>query len=58
MWYIVEIEEYLVRQICTNNKPDKYGKRKLFKTKKEAQQWIDRKSFKGMSFKYEIRKEN
>lgn len=58
MWYVVEIDGIIVSQICTNNKADKYGKRKLFKTKKEAQQWIVRHTYKGMSWKYEVRKEN
>lgn len=57
MWYIVEVDGIWRACICKNNKADKYGEKKLFSTKKKAQEWIDRHNYKGMSFRYEI-KEN
>lgn len=57
MWYIVEVDGYWRACICKNNKADKYGEKKLFPTKKKAQEWIDRHSYAGMSWKYEIKKE-
>ena len=44
------------QQIDVNGVPNRYGNPKLFKTKKEAQQWIDKESYWGMSFIYEIKK--
>jgi len=41
--------------ICTDGKPNLYGTPKDFKTKKAAQEWIDKNSYPGMSIKYEIR---
>lgn len=59
MYIVVKAEKDRVfrQQICTDGKPSKYGKPKLFKTKKEAQKWVDMHSYKGMSYKYEIEKE-
>lgn len=54
MYKVVKVDGWLRQQICTDGKASKYGKAKLFKTEKEAQKWIDEKSYKGMSYKYEI----
>ena len=45
------------REIIDNKgKPNRYGDPKLFKTRAEAQKWIDRKSYVGMSYSYEIKR--
>jgi len=54
MFLVVEVDGIMRAYICKNNKPDKYGIPKNFETKKDAQSWIDRHSYKGMSLKYEI----
>ena len=54
MYVIVEIDGIIRSCVCKNNKADKYGDPKLFETKEEAQRWIDKHSYKGMSYKYEI----
>ena len=54
MYKIVEINGIIREQICKDGKPSKYGEAKIFKTKKDAQKWIDSKSYKGMTHKYEI----
>lgn len=54
MYKVVKVDSWLRQQICADGKPNKYGKPKLFKTEKEAQKWIDKNSYKGMSYKYEI----
>lgn len=43
-------------QIGIKGLPDKYGKPKIFKTKKEANEFIKRKTYGGMSHYYEIEK--
>ena len=53
-YYVVEVDGIIKSYICKNNKADKYGEPKLFETKERAQEWIDRHSYKGMSWKYEI----
>ena len=56
MYRIIEVDGFIRSYICTDNKPDKYGIPKEFKTLKNAKTWIERHSYKGMSFKYEIEK--
>ena len=51
---IVEVDGFIRAAICKNGKADKYGEPKLFKTYREAQKWIDKHSYVGMSFKYVI----
>lgn len=59
MYYIVYCVGGWYRAIIdTSGQPNKYGKPKLFKTKKAAQEWINRKSYKGMTESYEIKREN
>lgn len=57
MWYIVEVDGIIRSIIDIHNRANKYGKKKLFPTKKKAQEWVDSHSYKGMSFHYEIKKE-
>lgn len=54
MFKVVEVDGLWRACICVNNKADKYGTPKLFKTKGDAQKWVDKHSYKGMSFHYEI----
>ena len=56
MYIIVKVDGWMRQQICTDGKPDKYGEPKLFKTEREAWKWVSKNSYKGMSFKYEIRR--
>ena len=42
MYKVVKVDSWLRQQICTDGKPSKYGKPKLFKTEKEAQKWINK----------------
>lgn len=58
MYYIVEVDGFIRSQIDVKGNPNKYGKKKLFKTKKAAEEWINKRSYKGMSFKYEIRSQS
>lgn len=54
MYKVVKVDGWLRQQICTDGKANKYGNPKLFKTEREAQKWIDKESYKGMSYSYEI----
>lgn len=54
MFCVVEVDGFIRSCIDEKGKPNKYGKPKLFKTKKEAEKWIERSSYPGMSWKYEI----
>lgn len=49
------IDGWSRQQIDITGVPNRYGKPKLFKTKKEAQKWIDKNSYPLMSFCYEIK---
>lgn len=53
LYNIVEVDGILRAAVCKNNKADKYGQPKLF-THKEAVKWIEKHSYIGMSFHYEI----
>ena len=54
MFKIIYVDGIYRAQIDIKNKPNKYGVCKKFKTREDAQGWIDRHSYKGMSFHYEI----
>lgn len=56
MYRIIEVDGFIRAYICKDNKADKYGIPKDFKTLKDAKNWITHHSYKGMSFKYEIEK--
>lgn len=55
MYYIVEVEGIIRSIIDKKGKANKYGEPKLFKTKKEADNWILKKSYKGMTHHYEVK---
>lgn len=54
-YYIVEIDGFIVSVIDIKGKANKYGTVKYFETKKDAEKWIVKHSYKGMSFQYEVR---
>ena len=56
MYNIVEVDGFIRSCIDVHNKANKYGIPKEFKTKKDAEKWIERHTYKGMSFRYEIKK--
>lgn len=51
-YLVVELDGVSRACICKDNKADKYGAPKIFKTKRDAKEWIEKHSYKGMSFKY------
>lgn len=53
-YYIVEIDGRIHSAIDVENKPNKYGKPKIFKTEEDARRWIAKRSYKGMTVKYDI----
>ena len=55
MYYIVEVDGKLRQIIDTKGKANCYGDPKLFKTRKDAEAWTLKHSYKGMSFHYEIK---
>lgn len=54
IYKVVYVDGNYRAAICLNNKPDKYGQPKIF-TKEDAEKWIQRHTYKGMSFKYVIK---
>ena len=55
MFRIVEVDGHIKAYICTDNKADKYGTPKDFKTHKDAEAWIERRTRNYTpSWKYEI----
>ncbi len=56
MYRIIEVDGIIRAYICKDNKADKYGTPKEFKTLKDAKKWIEKHSYGGMSFKYEVEK--
>lgn len=56
-YYIVCVDWGMVEPLRPDGKCSRYGKGyKLFATKKAAEEWIERRSYRGMSFHYEVRK--
>lgn len=55
MYRIVKVDGFIRQSIDKTGVPNRYGEPKLFKTKKDAQKWIDKKSYPLMSFYYEIK---
>lgn len=55
MFVIVKVDGKLRAIIDTHGEPNKYGKPKEFKNRKEAEKWVERKSYGGMSYKYVIK---
>lgn len=60
MWFVVHYDcdrPVETRQIIDETGvPNRYGKPKLFKTKKDAKAWVERKSYWGMTSRYVIMK--
>lgn len=54
MFYVAKVDGHWRAAICTDGKPNKYGKPKTFSSEKEAKKWIIKNSYVGMSFRYEI----
>lgn len=54
MFRIIEVDGIIRSCICKNNKADKYGEPKNFETQKDAEEWIKKHTYKGMSHSYEI----
>ena len=52
---IIEVDGFLRSCIDVNGKANKYGKPKLFEKRADAEKWIEKRSYKGMSFHYEIK---
>lgn len=54
VYIIIKIDGRIRTKLETNNKFGKYGTAKLFKSRKEADKWILKHSYNGMSWKYEV----
>ena len=54
VYRVVEIEGPIRTYICKNNKADKYDIPKNFKNTKDAEKWIEKHIYKGMSHRYEV----
>lgn len=54
MYNVVWVDGFMRACIDEKGKANKYGKPKLFKTKKDADAWVKKNSYKGMSFRYEV----
>ena len=54
MFHVCMVDRFVRSDIDVTGKPNKYGKPKDFKTKEEAEKWIKKHSYNGMSWKYEI----
>lgn len=55
MYKIVYVDGVYHAAIDKKNRINKYGDPRLWSTREEAQHWIDKHSYKGMSFHYEIK---
>lgn len=55
MFKVVYVDGIYRAAIDKTNRINKYGEPCLWKTREEAQHWIDRHSYKGMSFHFEIK---
>lgn len=53
-YYVVEIDGFIHSAIDKDNKPNKYGKPKIFRSLEDAKRWIEKHSYKGMTVKYDI----
>lgn len=54
MYEIVYVDGIYRAAIDKKNTVNKYGEPRLWKTRKEAEKWIEKHSYKGMSFHYVI----
>ena len=55
MFKIIYVDGIYRASIDKKNNINKYGDPRLWKTRDEAEHWIERHSYKGMSFHYEIK---
>ena len=55
MFKIIYVDGIYRASIDKKNTINKYGEPRLWKTREEAEHWIERHSYKGMSFRYEIK---
>ena len=53
MYKVVKVSGFIRAAIDKKGKPNKYGEPKLF-TLEEAEKFVKKNSYAGMSFKYEI----
>ena len=58
MYHICRIEGFIRAAIDNKGKPNKYGAPKNFETKEDEEKWITKHTYKGMSWRYEIYKED
>lgn len=55
-YIIIEVDGMRRRPIsAVNGKADPYTPPRVWKTRKDAEEWIRRRTYKGMSFRYEIK---
>ena len=56
MGYVIVVVSGILREtIDKNGDCNKYGEPKIFETAEKAQKWIDKRTYKGMSYHYEIK---
>ena len=54
MYIVVWVDGYYRAAVNTKGKPDKYGTPKKFKRELDAENWIAKHNYSGMSFHYEV----
>ena len=58
MYHVCMVDGIIRALIDVKGKPNSYGIPKVFETKAAAELWINKHTYKGMSWKYEIREVN
>lgn len=56
MYYIVYVDGSYRAAIDQSGIPNRYSAKMVFKTKKQAEAWVKKKSYPGMSHGYEVLK--
>lgn len=54
MYYIIQVDGIFRTPISKSGRPERYEEPRYFKTLKGAKKWVERNTYKGMSWKYEI----
>ena len=54
-YYIVNVDTFIREIIDKSGKPNKYGEPKIFNTKEDAEKWISKRTYKGMTHHYEVK---
>ena len=54
-FYVVRVDGKYRAAIDTQGRANRYGEPKRFDTRKQAERWIQSKSYPGMSWTYEIK---